>query len=282
MIRLFSLSLIVLLLWLSPQTTTDQPCITLAGDSIAHGDMVFLVPGHGFGVLRGVPLSVVMDGFLEQYGLSPYEIRDRSASAAFLSDLGRFPYSQTEDYEALLQDDCEAVVLGPWANDLSIDRDQAAAAHVQDLETFIADVQAVNPDTQFLVLGFYYAQRADFVERYSPGYTDENVALFNEALFEACTSGALATEDITCLRTDTLYEGLDYQHVVRQTSQADVLAALYEDIPADVAPFFEVFWRDNPDGLVIGDGVHLNEPGKVILAEAIVKQLVEMLSVAEP
>jgi hypothetical protein len=69
--------------------------------------------------------------------------------------------------------------------------------------------------------------------------------------------------------TAPLFEGLDNAHVVLGASREDVLNFIYEPIPPDVLPLFEVYWRDNPQGLVYGDGVHLNAFGKALLSEAI-------------
>jgi len=266
-------------LWLAlTQPSPPENCLSVVGDSIPYGDVVYMVPGHGFGILRATPLSDVLQDFLPQYGLDDLEIRDRSASAAYLSDLGRFPYHQMDAYPALLNDHCRFTVIMPWANDMSIERDHAAAAHVDDLIALVEELQAANPQGQIIILGFYYAHRADFVEAYAPHYTDENVDLFNEALFAACERDQELGRyrQVSCMDTTRLFIGLDNQHVVLNDTQERVLSILYEEIPADVAPYFETFWRDNPNGLVIGDGVHLSEEGKVILAEAIILHLLSL------
>jgi hypothetical protein len=63
---------------------------------------------------------------------------------------------------------------------------------------------------------------------------------------------------------------MDNTHVLLGATQEEVNDLLYEPIPADVAPFFETFWRDNPEGEVIGDGVHLSDVGKKILVQALI------------
>jgi hypothetical protein len=65
-------------------------------------------------------------------------------------------------------------------------------------------------------------------------------------------------------------------HVLLGATQQEVEDLLYEPIPSDVAPFFEVFWRDNPDGEVIGDGVHLSDMGKRILAQRLVDEFLSI------
>lgn len=257
-----------------PAQTTEN-CVSLVGDSVPYGDVVYMVPGHGFGVLRYTPLSVRLQEQLEKNGLGYLEVRDRTASAAFLSEDGKFPYFAMDEYQSLLQDRCRFIVLMPWINDLSVERENGAEAHIAEMQGFLETLHDNSPDSEILALGFYYGVRADFVEAFAPGYTDENITAFNAAFFAACDrDGAWgAIDQVSCLAIDPLFADLEYEHVVQNGTQAMVEANLYEPIPDDVAPFFEVYWRDNPAGEVVGDGVHLSELGKELLTQAIVVQM---------
>lgn len=258
-------------------TSLTQPelavenCITLIGDSVPHGEVVYKIEGHAFVILRSKPLSVVLQDDLHQNGLDYLEVRDRSASAAFLSEQGKFPYSDMPEYQALLNDKCRFAIIMPWVNDLSVERTDNVEAHIADLTAFVQNLHARSPETKMLVLGFYYGQRAEFVAVYSPGHTDENISLFNERLFVACEQGL--APNVTCMETASLFAETNYQHVVLGGTQEDILDSLYEPIPEDVLPYFEVFWRDNPDGWIVGDGVHLSTLGKNLLSEALIQQI---------
>lgn len=254
-----------------PDLSTD-PCISLVGDSVPYGDVVYEVPGHGFGVLRTKPVSEILQEALQSQGLGYLEVRDRSSSAAFLSAEGKFPYVDTPQYSALLNDRCRFSILMPWVNDLSVSRDEGAAAHISDLNDLLEALQAASPDTELLILNFYYGQRADFVANYAPGYTVENIAAHNAALELACAEAWRQNPQVHCLKIDDYFED-DLRHVVQQRTRSEVEATLYEPIPADVRPFFEAYWRDQPDGEVLGDGVHLSEDGKAALAALLVETM---------
>lgn len=258
-----------------PALPTEN-CISLVGDSVPYGDVVYMVPGHGFGVLRYTPLSLSLQVQLVKNGLGYLEVRDRTASAAFLSEDGKFPYYEMAEYEALLADRCRFIVIMPWINDLSVERDDGAVAHITEMQQFMETLQANSPASELLALGFYYGVRADFVTAFAPGYVDENIAAFNEAFFAACERDGVwrtTLKRLTCMPTEPLFADLDFEHVVQNSTRAEVEANLYEPIPADVASFFEVYWRDNPTGEVVGDGVHLSEAGKDVLTQAIIAQM---------
>ncbi len=253
-------------------------CVSLVGDSVAHGTVVYVVPGHGFGVLRTTPLAEVLSETLQASGLGYVDVRDRTNSAAFLSDEARNPYRQMEAFALLQEDDCVLTVIMPWINDMSLERDHNAQAHIDDLSQFIEDVRAANPAGHILVLGFYFGEPSDFAAQHAPGYTDANITRFNAALDRACTpDGPLGMQpNVTCMPLAPLYAA-DNAHVVRDISRERLLATLYDPIPADVAPLFEVYWRDNPAAPVYGDGVHLNEDGKRQLSDVLVQTFLRLI-----
>lgn len=257
---------------------SGENCISLIGDSVPHGEVVYIIPGHGFAILRMPPLSLILQEALNKRGLGYLEVRDRSSSAAFLSELGKNPYSETPECAALLEDRCRLTVIMPWVNDMSIPREDAAAAHIEDLAAFVERLGRHNNGNHVLVLGFYYGQPSDFAKEHAPGYFDENITAFNDALFAACEpEGALGDfSNVTCMETAPLFTDPDNTHVALGIGREALLAALYEPIPADVQPFFETYWRTHPNAEVYGDGVHLSETGKAILAQALVDEFLRL------
>jgi hypothetical protein len=155
----------------------------------------------------------------------------------------------------------------PWVNDLSVERENNAAAHVQELTAFVDTLTA--PDRSILILTHYYGDRAEFVQRYSAGYTHENITVFNDALFAACEQGLNAH----CIQTEPLFAGMGQEHLIMGGTRAEIEPILYEPIAPDILPYFEAFWNASPDGSLQGDGVHLSELGKQILAAALVQEL---------
>lgn len=256
-------------------TLPVENCITLVGDSVPHGEVVYKIEGHAFVILRNTPLSVILQEHLHQNGLDYLSLHDRSANKAFLSTLGWFPYFETPEYQALLNDTCRFTVVMPWMNDLSVERPDNASAYVEDLTAMVTDLHQRSPETKIIILGYYYGQRADFVSIYAPGHTAENITLFNDLIFDACQpEGRLGQiPHVFCMETASLFNDLKNRHVVIGGTRQEILSSLYEPIPEEVLPYFEVFWDQNPQGWIIGDGVHLSELGKNILADALIQYL---------
>jgi hypothetical protein len=135
-----------------------------------------------------------------------------------------------------------------------------------------------NPYSHIVVLGYYYVDAKPFVEAYGMGWSaPERIDEYNRAFFSACSAGGTigAIVDLTCMRVEYIFEGLGNSHVVQQlnfTQYTEELArGSIED--ANYAAQFEVYWRENPQGLIIGDGVHLSQLGKNILVDALINQL---------
>jgi len=254
----------------APPPASEHPCLALVGDSIPYGSVVYIIPGHGFAILRLPPLSLALQAALDERGHA-WQVRDFSAEAAFLSEAGRKPYVDFPVYQELLAADCPLTLIMPWVNDMSIERPNPVRAHINDLAAFIETLQRANPAGRIVLLGFYDGQPSDFAKQHAAGFTTENVILYNRALEAACEpNGVLGRAGFLCMPTAPLFEDLENAHVALGASREDVLNFIYEPIPPDVLPLFEVYWRDNPQGLVYGDGVHLNAFGKALLSEAVV------------
>lgn len=255
------------------EAQSSDHCISLVGDSVAYGTVVYEVPNHGFAILRSTPLSVIMQDALNESDLGHLTVKDRTLSATFLSDLGKNPYRETRTYQALLEDACQYVVMMPWINDLSVE--QAMNAHIDDLAALIETIQADSPSTEFFILNFYYGNPTDFAAQHAPGYHEANIMLVNVLMAQACLPrGRLGIlSHVTCMDIAHLFHEMDNAHVVLETSQTELEATLYEPIPTQSEALFEAYWRNNPQGLVMGDGVHLNQQGKAILTEALINAI---------
>jgi len=255
-----------------------ENCISLTGDSVPYGSVVYIVPGHGFAILRTQPIGEVLQETLLRRGLGYLQVRDHSAEAAFLSEDGKFPYSETEEYAALAADRCRLTLVMPWINDLSVERPDAANAHIADLVALITTLRQDNPNGEIILLGFYYGQPSEFAQMHAPGYVEENISAFNTALFAACADeeqlGSFV--NLHCMETASLFIETDNSHVALGATRDELSAILYEPIPADVQGYFDVYWRDNPNGQVFGDGVHLSEKGKKVLVQALVDELLAL------
>ena len=255
----------------APELSAEN-CISLIGDSVAYGSVVYIIPGQGFAILRTTPVSIVLQDALQKRGLGYLEVRDRSAEAAFLSEAGKNPYYEMASYQALLEDRCRLTVIMPWVNDLSVVRDNPAQAHIDDLVNLVQRLNTVNPAAQNFILGFYYGEPSEFAREHAPGYYDENITAFNEVFRTACESdGELAVfENVICMETASWFIDPENNHVALAASRSELMNLLYEAIPADFQPLFDAYWSNNPDAAVLGDGVHLSAQGKNILVQSLI------------
>lgn len=261
------------------QTTTPQACISVVGDSIPYGTVVFLVPGHGFPALRTEPLAITLERQLAQHGHGDIEVVDRSVPAANLSHEGKSPYQQFPQFTSLLRDNCRYIVMSGWNNDLNVIRQEGVGAYISDLYHFARLIGLVNPDTEILMLSHYWGEPQEFVEGYGVGVTLANYEAHLVGFENACEpDGRLGRlGNVHCLMIPPIFAGLSpTEFVILQRSQATLETMLYEPIPEDLQGLFEVFWRENPESPIMGDGVHLSAFGKRLYAEAIIGALLQI------
>lgn len=266
---------------LQPTPTMDLPdvneCISIVGDSMPYGHIIYKIPGYGFSTVRATPFSVILANQLGAAGRT-IPVLDRTVPAALLWDNGRIPYRKSPEYTQLLNDRCRFTVIVPFINDLSVgeDRPDAVGAHMNDLVTLIQTLNQSNPDGKILILGFYYGTPAEFVWSYAKGYTVDNVNLFNQRLFEACAPGGMigVLGNVTCAPIESMLWTVGSGAFAGEAQEAAIRESLYEPLPADGQPLFEAFWSLHPGEPIIGDGIHLSEQGKTALAQFVITQLI--------
>lgn len=240
-----------------------ENCLLLIGDSVADGSAVFEVPGHGFPVIQTTPFSAVLDAALHERGALHIGVYDLTVGAASLT--GNLPYMDTPAYAFALAQPCRFVVLFPWLNELGT----AGEAYVRELADFAAAFQ--QPGRTIILLNYYRPVISPLGERiYEGNITLERVTQANDALAAACApEGALAA--VVCIDVTGLYPGDD--HVLSTLDRATYMALGYAPVNPDDAGLLAAYWNTRPEGLITGDGVHLNEAGKQTLAAALLDQL---------
>lgn len=252
------------------QDSTPSPdCISIVGDSIAAGTLVAQIPNTGFAVLQTTPIASVVRTVLIEQGLPNVAVYDRSLPAATLADASATPYRRSGVYAALLNDRCATVAVLPWNNDLKVQRPQAAAAHITDLVALVNDLQAARPDVHVLLFSHYWFTPQPFVEGLGIGLTHRNFVHHHAAFLEACTNGNVLAQTgaVTCINTQALLRTPDASPVVLvglgPTFVNNLLAANAVPSGAELVQFY---LSQNPNGTLVGDGVHLNGNGKRIIA----------------
>ncbi|MFQ3534579.1 MAG: hypothetical protein SNJ58_01755 [Aggregatilineales bacterium] len=257
-----------------------QPCVALVGDSVTHGGVTYEVPRHGYIVALTDPLSVYLNQRLAAIGRTDLTALDRGASHTGISTANHPSYFRTEQYRQLLADNCRYTLIMPWLNDISpeIPIDQAARRHVRVLAQLIAELRRANPFGYIVVLDYYQGATSPFAARtWAYGFTGQNVRLFNKAIAEACADGLLSDPPLlTCAPISTAFEGMGIQHVIGLTTRNAFERSLVGPLRPEARAWLDAFYAEEPNGLLLGDGVHLSVAGKDALARYLA-QLIQSL-----
>jgi hypothetical protein len=262
-------------------TATDSPptevaaaaprCVSVAGDSVAHGDAVFEVPATGYVKARMAPVGAYIAAQFRQRGFASVQVNNRTSPAVGISAGNHPSYFSTPEYAQLLTDRCDYTVIVPWINDLTGGN---AAAHVGALAQLVGAVAQSNPTGEIFVLNYFQGAPAPFaMQTFASGFTPDQVNAFNAQIGEACSRGALALPQVNCIDVNAAFIGSGGGHVVGQMSRADFEAALITPLTADEGGMIDLFFSQNPGGLLLGDGVHLSSAGKNTLAGYLVERM---------
>lgn len=254
--------------YISP-TPTAQRCISVVGDSVAHGDAVFEIPGTGYFNAQLAPVSAFIQQLYTQRGDS-MKVYNRSVSAVGISS-PRYPsYFGTVEYAQLLKDGCQYTVILAWLNDLSSDIETTTAAynHAQSLGSLVKAVLNATPSTTVIVLNYYNAVAAPFaLNTFAPGFTPGNVGMFNQQMTTECIAGVLKSPRVRCVDSNSFGIG---SFVMGTATMNDLLTILTQPVTAEAQALLNAYFGANPSGVVIGDGVHLSNAGKAQLASQLV------------
>ncbi len=255
-------------------TSTSSQCVDVVGDSVAHGDAVFEIPQTGYAKAQLAPISAYMQYQYGQRGLKNVKVLNRSVSATGIS-AGNYPsYFGTVEYATLLQDKCRYVVIIPWINDLSsgIDAGTAAGNHVAALGRLVQALVQADSGGKILVVNYYQGSAAPFaLGSFASGFTPGNIAAFNQQIAAACAGGALALGQVACVDSNAALGGLGLAQVIGPTSLQDLQNGLAVPLSPDEQNMVNFYFSAHPDGMLVGDGVHLSGVGKAALANYLVQ-----------
>jgi lysophospholipase L1-like esterase len=256
-----------------PPVLNADSCISVVGDSVAAGEAVFEIPQTGFATVRTKPFSTALTEQFRALGLAVGPIHDRSAGAVGISSPKYPPYADSPAYRALMADKCPYTVILPWVNDLSSDLDpaQAAPAHITALKDLIAALRRANPDGAILVLNYFPGAPAPFaLSGHAPGFTAANVNTFNAALAAACAADEFPS-GVQCMDVNPAFSTVATAYVLGAMNLVDFNAQRTGVISGE--DLLNYYATQTPDGALTGDGVHLSDLGKTLLAFRVIEQM---------
>lgn len=251
----------------------------MVGDSVTHGGVTYEIPATGYIVALTEPLSGFVNRSLSEHQFDDLTAIDRGASHTGISTQNHPSYFRTATYTSLLNDRCRYVMIMPWLNDISpeIGPEEAAVRHIEGLAALVGAVLERSPNSRIFVLNYYHGATAPYaLKTWAFGFTPENVIIYNREMNALCQSGALSHfTQVRCVNTNDAFDGLGISHVIGPTSRADLFASLINPPNNLQTAWLNNFYTANPDGLLLGDGVHLSEIGKKALADFLVRLITE-------
>jgi hypothetical protein len=255
-------------------TAAQKRCVAVVGDSVAHGDAVFEIPGVGYLQAQFAPVSTFIAFRYAQP--SSVNVLNRTSAAVGISS-GRHPsYFNTPEYAQLIQDGCQYTVIIPWINDLSSGSDASVAGpnHVRSLATLAQTLANKNPNGKILIVNYYQGAAAPFaLNSFASGFTPGNIAAFNQHIAAACSGGALLIKGVVCVDANAIFGGMGGAHVIGPVNRDTLKQLQIAPSNPEQENMVEFYFRNNPGGMLTGDGVHLSNAGKAQLAAYLVPMM---------
>ncbi len=257
------------------QSNELEDCMLIIGDSVAYGSAVFEVPMQGFPVIQTPPFARFVDRALHDAGAYHLGVYDLSVEASSLT--GTLPYTTTLEYVFALAQRCELVVIFPWLNELrTILDDNSTSRFISTITLFVNTFRQVNVDNTIVMMNYYPTMTSALGERiYEGSITNETVLRANLALADACSSAGLIGNigGVVCMDIFSLFP--DFSHVFTTLDRATFDVSGYRPVLPEQSNLLDIFWRENPNGVIRGDGVHLNDIGKQRLADALINMIMD-------
>jgi hypothetical protein len=244
-----------------PTRLSAPSCISVVGDSVAYGDVVYEFIGVGYVIAHLKPVSKSIEEYYQQHGLN-VSVHDRSKAKAGISSDNHPSYFASPEYTALMADRCPYTVILPWINDLTtpVTLELAAKLHGMALSRLANDILAQNPNATILILGYYHGIPAPFAAvGFASGFTSAAVTAFNSQI-ATCNMGA----NVHCLDINHALVGVPY--LAGNVSERELRDTLAIPLSEQEDKMVTAFFGMNGSALATGDGVHLSEAGKLAVA----------------
>ena len=236
--------------------------------------MVFEIPATGYVHGTSAPLSQFVEQEFKKVGITDLRGVDRAVGNTGISSRNHYSYFRTASYENLLTDHCKYTIMLPWINDITSDwpASYAAPHHVAALVRFVGELSDGNPGGRILVLNYYRPVLAPFaLQTWARGFIPENIDAYNHEIELSCQYGTFSKlPQVVCVTMNDAFTEMGDDYVIAWASRDELNTDLIYPIPDDQKALLLQYYEVHPDGLVLGDGVHLSTLGKSALAAYLV------------
>lgn len=265
-----------------------RPCISIVGDSVPYGEVLFELPQIGFIKVKMSAFTEYITRQLTLQSIFGLDVTDRSYPGVGISSPVHHSYYEAPVYHDLIADRCQFTVVLPWINDLSSGLDPVFSAnqHAERMADLARRVLANNPRGRILLANYYPGNPAPFSANMAYGFTPVAIAAFNQALADSCRSGELSQmPQVVCMDVNIPFAAMDNSYVVGPMSREQVAALQTRPLTVEEQDMLDYLARTNPTARLVGDGIHLSPIGKTVLASYIVnllRQFPEVAAAATP
>ncbi|PJF36673.1 MAG: hypothetical protein CUN49_04225 [Candidatus Thermofonsia Clade 1 bacterium] len=245
-----------------------QACVSVVGDSIAYGEVIFELLGVGFINVKMAPFSFYVQQQLKLRNVDQ-PVTDRSYPGIGITSPRHKSYYDLPTYRDLLRDRCRFTIVLPWVNDLSsgMPPEEAAPLHAENLAAMAQRLIENNPDGRIILVNYYYGAPAPFTLGMAGGFTPQAIERFNAEMDRACREGALSRmRQVTCVKVEEAFRELGTTYVVQGMRRKEIEAVRTAPLSPEHQKMLNYYSSINPDGVMQGDGVHLSSLGKRVLA----------------
>lgn len=243
-------------------------CVGLASDSNGYGHVTFqLGQGGDVGIIFVQPLWIILQQQLQALGLRNLKVIDRSLSAGGLTSSEATNYLASIPYGNLINDRCQFVIVGPFLPDVAAGR-ATPEQYSGQMVRLVLGLLEKSPDSIIFVLNHYRTERAEFtVHNSGRGMTQERIDAFNARIANSCRpDGSLGRwPQVICVDVQSLFADLGNSYLLKETTRAQYEALVNR--PTAFRARVERFYEVNPDGRIIGDGMHLSLAGRIRLMQ---------------
>jgi hypothetical protein len=246
-----------------------QSCVSVVGDSLAYGEVIFELPAVGYIKAKLAPFSQYIERQLTLHGVSGFTVTDRSYPGIGISSAKHTPYYDIPAYPALLQDHCAYTLILPWVNDLSSGEDPITAApnHAVKLVDMVHRLLSNTPQGKLVIVNYYQGAPAAFSIGMANGFTPAAIQMFNEEITKLCTTGELSKiPQVICIDSATVFAEIGTAYVIGPMARQEMESLLTRPLEPKEQEMLDYYTTIKPNGQLIGDGIHLNSIGKTVLA----------------
>jgi hypothetical protein len=253
-----------------------RPCISIVGDSVPYGEVIFELPDIGFIKVKMSAFTEYLTRQLNLQSIFGLDVTDRSYPGVGISSPVHNSYYEAPVYHDLIADRCQFTIILPFINDLSSGLDPVFSAneHAGRVADLVRRLLSNNPRARILIANYYSGNPAPFSANMAYGFTPISIRAFNRVLADSCREGELSQiPQVLCIDMNIPFAAMENSYVVGPMSRGQVAALQTRPLTAEEQQMLDYLARTNPNALLIGDGIHLSPIGKTVLASYIVNLL---------